>query len=120
MPYAAAHVCAHAGCRVLVKGAARCAAHPAPARPSSSGTVSPLYDSAKWRAMRRCYLKAHPVCRTPGCGREARHADHITPHHGDAALFFDTANLQPLCHSCHSRKTASSDGGFGNPRRRVP
>ncbi|WP_414713895.1 HNH endonuclease [Scandinavium sp.] len=24
-----------------------------------------------------------------------------------------TSNLQPLCHRCHSEKTAREDGGFG-------
>ena len=28
--------------------------------------------------------------------------DHIKPHKGDKALFWDQANWQPLCASCHS------------------
>jgi 5-methylcytosine-specific restriction enzyme A len=24
-------------------------------------------------------------------------------------------NLRSLCHACHSRKTATQDGGFGRP-----
>ena len=31
--------------------------------------------------------------------------DHIRPHAGDAALFFNRANLQALCLACHARKT---------------
>lgn len=27
--------------------------------------------------------------------------DHITPHKGDEALFFDQGNLQTLCKPCH-------------------
>lgn len=30
----------------------------------------------------------------------------------------DAENLQALCHSCHSKKTAKEDGGFKNRRRR--
>jgi 5-methylcytosine-specific restriction protein A len=30
------------------------------------------------------------------------------------ALFWDQSNWQPLCHTCHSKKTAREDGGFGN------
>lgn len=29
---------------------------------------------------------------------------------------WDEDNLQPLCHGCHSRKTALRDGGFGRGR----
>lgn len=30
-------------------------------------------------------------------------ADHVKPHRGDAALFWDRDNLQCLCVPCHSR-----------------
>jgi 5-methylcytosine-specific restriction endonuclease McrA len=30
-------------------------------------------------------------------------ADHVTPHRGDEALFWDEGNLQCLCKSCHDR-----------------
>jgi len=33
--------------------------------------------------------------------------DHIQDHKGDRALFADLDNLESLCHSCHSRKTAA-------------
>jgi 5-methylcytosine-specific restriction protein A len=32
-------------------------------------------------------------------------------------LFWDRSNWQGLCHPCHSAKTATEDGGFGNARR---
>lgn len=52
------------------------------------------------------------------CGdKKSSHADHITPKR-DGGLD-DVSNLQGTCHSCHSRKTAAHDGGFGNPRRPV-
>lgn len=41
--------------------------------------------------------------------------DHITPHKGDKALFWQRANWQPLCKRCHDIKTAIEDGGFGRP-----
>lgn len=42
------------------------------------------------------------------------HVDHVRPHRGDWSLFMDSTNLQALCHSCHSRKTAREDRGFGH------
>lgn len=71
-----------------------------------------LYRSPRWRALRAMLLKVRPLCVV--CGRPARHIDHIRPHRGSENLFFAVKNLQPLCHSCHSSKTARSDTGFGN------
>ena len=39
--------------------------------------------------------------------------DHVRPHRGDRALFWDKGNWQALCHVCHSSKTVREDGGFG-------
>ena len=39
--------------------------------------------------------------------------DHLVPHRGDRLLFWDASNWQSLCESCHNRKTARADGGFG-------
>lgn len=76
------------------------------------------YDH-KWRAARNRYLAQHPLCKECfGAGRlnAATAVDHIVPHKGDKKLFWDKSNWQPLCASCHSRKTATEDGGFGNAR----
>ncbi|MDB5390214.1 MAG: endonuclease [Planctomycetaceae bacterium] len=51
-------------------------------------------------------------------GRSGIHVDHKRPHNGPTdPLFFDEDNLQMLHPSCHSRKTAKTDGGFGNGKR---
>lgn len=63
-----------------------------------------LYNTAEWKRLRRNQLQAMPFCalcfqleiRSP-----ATVVDHITPHRGDKALFFDTENLQSLCKICH-------------------
>ena len=39
----------------------------------------------------------------------ATDVDHIVPHRGDPALFWDEENWQALCHSCHSKKTRNED-----------
>lgn len=58
--------------------------------------------------MREAFLQAHPLCRP--CEEEGRttpatEVDHIVPHRGDPARFWDMENLQPICHACHVRKT---------------
>ncbi|WP_223866012.1 HNH endonuclease [Salipiger aestuarii] len=37
------------------------------------------------------------------CGAPATVVDHIQPHKGDKALFWDRNNWQPICKHCHDR-----------------
>ena len=58
----------------------------------------------KWQKARERFLFDNPLC--VYCQREGRVTaasvvDHITPHHGDQALFWCQANWQPLCKPCH-------------------
>lgn len=72
----------------------------------------------KWRAASKGHLKANPLCvhcKEKDIVRAAKCVDHIIPHKGNGALFWDPLNWQSLCYSCHSRKTVLEDGGFGNP-----
>lgn len=73
------------------------------------------YDET-WLRLRRLVLKQEPLCRiclSQGKVVSAAEVDHITPiAKGGARL--DMENLQPLCKSCHSRKTVAEDGGFGH------
>lgn len=109
MPYAAPHVCAHPLCRNAATQGRWCAAHytPPPPRAPDKRTGPNPYDS-RWQRFRRWFLAKHPVCSDPICGRPATDVDHIVPHAGPSdPLFWDQSNMQALCHSCHSRKTAS-------------
>ncbi len=72
-----------------------------------------LYKDRRYQKARRQYLAANPWCAM--CGAIATDLDHIIPHRGDLRLFWDMNNWQGLCKSCHSKKTAREDGGFGNP-----
>ena len=47
------------------------------------------------------------------CGKVASHLDHVIPRARGGTD--SPSNLQPLCRSCHSTKTNTTDGGFGNP-----
>lgn len=49
-----------------------------------------------------------------GLARLATVVDHIIPHKGDRALFWDETNWQSLCGSCNSIKAAKLEGAFGN------
>jgi 5-methylcytosine-specific restriction protein A len=64
-----------------------------------------LYGTARWKRLRTQQLRNHPTCRH--CHKSQRVtaatvADHVKPHRGDLALFFDPLNLQSLCDTCHS------------------
>lgn len=73
----------------------------------------------RWQKVQAEHLRIEPHCRRCAeYGRiiEARQVDHIIPLARGGA-HYDHANLQSLCDSCHSRKIATEDGGFGNKRR---
>jgi 5-methylcytosine-specific restriction enzyme A len=91
--------------------------------------VRRLYTTTRWRTGRIRFLRANPLCvfcKRGGRTAAARVVDHIMPHKGDERVFFDQANWQPLCFSCHnSRKqrierhgydaTPNADGSFSDP-----
>lgn len=66
----------------------------------------------KWQKAREAFLK-HPenvlcrACTELGLVVVATVVDHIVPHRGDQGLFWDRDNWQPLCKTCHDRKTAT-------------
>lgn len=79
-----------------------------------------LYRSKRWRTERAAFLRDHPLCaecQRHDLIRAASVVDHIDRHGGDEMVFWDRSRWQALCASCHGRKTAGSDGGFGNARR---
>lgn len=73
------------------------------------------YDH-NWKKLRDMFLNAHPLCADPfgfhqGQPVIATDVDHIKPKAKGGTD--DDNNLQSLCHSCHSHKTVTFDGGFG-------
>jgi len=79
--------------------------------------MSRFYDSTAWRKLRRLQLSDQPLCvmcKLAGKVVVATEVDHIVPmSKGGAAL--DQANLQSLCHNCHSRKTIRDQGKTDKP-----
>lgn len=67
-----------------------------------------LYNDRKWKTARLHWLAAHPLCAE--CERAGQVTagvvvDHVVPHRGDKALFWDTANWQSLFTHCHAVKS---------------
>lgn len=115
-------LCVAPGCEeIAAAGASHCPTHAADrdarqkARRAQAQTSAAaiagrqLYANPRWQRAARRYLAQHPLC--SDCGElgvvePATDVDHVVPHRGDRALFWDRSNWQPLCHRCHSRKTA--------------
>lgn len=128
-------LCSYPGCRRPVpRGQKYCSAHEAAGRKREEAQKRERWDRRlkkkgsaaergygyRWAQLRKRFLFDHPLCAkclSEGRAVAATDVDHIVPHRGDQALMWDESNLQALCHSCHSRKTAAEDGGFGNRRR---
>ena len=77
-------------------------------------------NSVRYIKMRKRFLRMNPLCHR--CSTDIRPViatilDHIEPHRGNYKLFWDHGNHQSLCEHCHNVKTATEDGGFGNPRK---
>lgn len=63
--------------------------------------------NTRWDKARASFLLSHPRC--VRCGAEATVVDHITPHRGDQALFWDCKNWQSMCGRCHSSTKQSEE-----------
>lgn len=70
----------------------------------ASAEYKRLYNSKRWKDLRAIQLRGKPMCHY--CSLLSKRTiamvvDHIKPHRGDEALFFDPENLQSLCKLCH-------------------
>lgn len=118
MPQRAGHPCAKQGCPNIVRGPGRyCEQHAAETQRKQDverGSASERGYDARWRRLRLAFLLQHPLCEE--CQRQGRlvaatDVDHIIPRRQGGSD--EAYNLQALCHECHSRKTATEDGGWG-------
>lgn len=118
MPSSPLSLCAEPGCPVLVKHG-RCAEHLTEFRRDADKLRPNGYQrgyTAQWAKFRAEYLTFHPYCVSEkhiGQRVPATDVDHIDGTGRNGPRAYDEGNLQPLCHSCHSSKTAQYDGGFG-------
>ena len=122
MPTKPRHPCNRPGCPELT--AKRfCPTHQAQhnraaqqAMDAKRGSAAARGYGRRWQKVRLTYLRKHVFC--VYCDAEARLTvatvvDHIRPHKGNQALFWDRSNWQALCKRCHDRKTAT-EGAFGH------
>ena len=109
MPSATKRYCTWPGCPELVQGG-RCQAHQAAKhkhidRKRKGAEHRAVYQTVAWRRLRAVLLSGEPWCRA--CRTEwAAEVDHIVPISAGGGAY-ELSNLQPLCKSCHSRKTMS-------------
>ena len=79
--------------------------------------VRPLYKTQRWKNVRAAVIQRDILCRS--CGHQAgTEVDHILSARVTIAeygidAFFNKNNLQLLCTSCHSKKTATECGWTG-------
>lgn len=122
MPAKPLRPCRHPGCAALVREG-YCDKHRPPERRSEESRAwRSWYSLPVWTDdLRPGQLLREPFCRECAkAGRRVRatDVDHIRDHRGDWALFTDRGNLQSLCHSCHSRKTARESWKKSGEKRR--
>lgn len=94
-------------------GVSRCPAHAVQREHSRANyDVRRWYRTARWSRLRADVLNENPLC--VDCTQEQRvqvatEVDHKVPHRGDPVMFWDRANLQGMCASHHSAKTARGE-----------
>lgn len=122
--------CRARGCSALVNSPGYCVKHQPMADAASSrvrrkahdrynkrrGETAAWYKTTTWKHLRASVLRERPLCsecEAKGRVTPAKLVDHIVPVVDAPDRMYDATNLQPLCQSCHNRKTADERKGRG-------
>jgi len=122
MPMRPPRPCVAPSCPALVAKGSRCAKHRRETYRRQDNQRTSFHRRGygkRWAKVRRQVLNAEPLCRS--CAREghttaANVVDHIIPK-ARGAEDYDLDNLQPLCTSCHNRKTMNELNARRRPNR---
>ena len=91
----------------------RCPTHaPRSLRDPDYAETRRWFKLVAWQRLRAQVLREQPfcvVCLRHGRRMVATDVDHIVPHRGNAALFWDRNNLQSLDKACHAIKTTRGE-----------
>lgn len=105
----ARRVCAAPGCP-MITDAGHCPVHTRERPPEERPTAARRGYGARWAAYATRYRRENPWCADcllRGTYSETAAVDHIVPVRGPGDPgFWDRANHQSLCRSCHAAKTA--------------
>ena len=124
MPRRTPRPCSAPGCPELVRDGRFCEQHDRQEQrryDKQRGTSAQRGYGANWRKLRKMKLNQDPICEDPfGLHKEhselmqSNEVDHITPLKDGGTN--EMTNLQSLCKSCHSKKTAVEDGRWALER----
>lgn len=107
MPSKPGRPCRAPGCPAVVRDGAWCPAHQQlSVTPDERPSASRRGYDVRWRKIRRMVLREEPLCvecEKAGRVTAANEVDHIIPLRQGGT--HERSNLQPLCKSCHSKKT---------------
>lgn len=109
MPHSPQRPCRYPGCPGFCEpGQVYCKAHRQHSADRQRGNAAERGYDYRWRQARGMFLREHPLC--VACLAEGKYTaatvvDHILPHRGNKALFWDVTNWQPLCKRHHDEKT---------------
>lgn len=114
MPRKAKHPCRYRGCpRLTDSTSGYCEKHEKLQVRAYDKARAPIHNQrygSKWRKLRKRFLDANPLCeqcRQQGKYTIATEVHHILPL--SAGGTHDERNLMPLCKSCHSRITLTTE-----------
>lgn len=114
MPASPKTICSAPGCNRLIPTGTggRCEQHKREREQRGIDKQRPTANKRgynhRWTEASRKYRECNPLClecQKQGIVKAAEAVDHIVPHGGDLEKFWDESNWQPICWSCHSRKT---------------